>query len=56
VGAAQLKLETAKEGREEGDRFLELTKISSAVGSSARDVIKAELQMQERDGSCKKRN
>src|SRR6266478_1266650 len=49
VGAAQLKLETAKRGAEEGDRFLKLTQDLERGGEVAHaDVIKAELQMQER--------
>jgi outer membrane protein TolC len=49
VGAAQLKQETAKRGAEEGDRFLKLTQDLERGGEVAHaDVIKAELQMQER--------
>jgi outer membrane protein TolC len=49
VGAAQLKLETAKRGAEEGDRFFKLTQDLEGGGEVAHaDVIKAELQMQER--------
>ena len=49
VGAAQLKLETAKRGAEEGDRFFNLTQDLERGGEVAHaDVIKAELQMQER--------
>jgi outer membrane protein TolC len=49
VGAAQLKLETAKRGAEEGDRFFSLTQDLERGGEVAHaDVIKAELQMRER--------
>lgn len=49
VGAAQLKLETAKRAAEEGDRFFKLTQDLEHGGEVAHaDVIKAELQMQER--------
>jgi len=49
VGAAQLKLETAKRGAQEGDRFFSLTQDLERGGEVAHaDVIKAELQMQER--------
>jgi outer membrane protein TolC len=49
VGAAELKLETARRGAEEGDRFFKLTQDLEGGGEVAHaDVIKAELQMQER--------
>jgi len=49
VAAAQHKLETAKRGAEEGDRFLKITQDLEHGGEVAHsDVIKAELQMQER--------
>ena len=49
VGAAQSKLETTKTGAEEGDRFFKLTQDLEHGGEVAHsDVIKAELQMQER--------
>jgi len=49
VAAAQLKLEAAKKNGEEGDRFLQLTQDLEKGGEVAHsDVIKAELQMQER--------
>jgi len=49
VAAAQHKLETAKKGSEEGDRFLKITQDLEHGGEVAHsDVIKAELQMQER--------
>jgi outer membrane protein TolC len=49
VAAAQHKLETAKKGAEEGDRFLKITQDLEHGGEVAHsDVIKAELQMQER--------
>jgi outer membrane protein TolC len=49
VAAAQLKLEAAKKNGEEGDRFLKLTQDLEKGGEVAHsDVIKAELQMQER--------
>ncbi len=49
VLAAQLKLEAAKKTGEEGDRFLKLTQELENGGEVAHsDVIKAELQMQER--------
>jgi outer membrane protein TolC len=49
VAAAQHKLETAKRGADEGDRFLKITQDLEHGGEVAHsDVIKAELQMQER--------
>jgi outer membrane protein TolC len=49
VGAAQQKVETAKRGAEEGDQFLKLTQDLENGGEVAHsDVIKAELQMQDR--------
>jgi outer membrane protein TolC len=49
VAAAQHKLETARKGAEEGDRFLKITQDLEHGGEVAHsDVIKAELQMQER--------
>jgi outer membrane protein TolC len=49
VAAAQHKLETAKKGAAEGDRFLKITQDLEHGGEVAHsDVIKAELQMQER--------
>jgi len=49
VAAAQLKLEAAKKNGEEGDRFLKLTQDLEKGGEVAHsDVIKAELQMQDR--------
>lgn len=49
VAAAQLKLEAAKRNDDEGDRFLKLTQSLESGGEVAHsDVIKAELQMQER--------
>ncbi|HEY6268825.1 MAG TPA: TolC family protein [Candidatus Acidoferrum sp.] len=49
VLAAQLKLEAAKKTGDEGDRFLKLTQDLEHGGEVAHsDVIKAELQMQER--------
>jgi outer membrane protein TolC len=49
VAAAQHKLETARKGAEEGDRFLKITRDLEHGGEVAHsDVIKAELQMQER--------
>jgi len=49
VAAAQLKLEAAKKNADEGDRFLKLTQDLEKGGEVAHsDVIKAELQMQER--------
>src|SRR5216683_1948612 len=49
VAAAQLKLEAAKKTGDEGDRFLKLTQDLEKGGEVAHsDVIKAELQMQER--------
>ncbi len=49
VAAAQLKLEAAKKTGAEGDRFLKLTQDLEKGGEVAHsDVIKAELQMQER--------
>jgi outer membrane protein TolC len=49
AGAAQRKLETAQATAEEGDRFLKLTQDLENGGEVAHaDVIKAELQMQER--------
>ncbi len=49
VSAAQLKLEAAKKNGDEGDRFLKLTQDLEKGGEVAHsDVIKAELQMQER--------
>jgi outer membrane protein TolC len=49
VGAAERKLETARRGGEEGDRFFKLTTDLEGGGEVAHaDVIKAELQMQER--------
>lgn len=49
VAAAQQKLESAKKSADEGDRFLDLTQNLEKGGEVAHsDVIKAELQMQER--------
>jgi outer membrane protein TolC len=49
VATAQLKLEAAKKTGDEGDRFLKLTQDLENGGEVAHsDVIKAELQMQER--------
>jgi outer membrane protein TolC len=49
VAAAQHKLETAKRGADEGDRFLKITQDLEHGGEVAHsDVIKAELQMQDR--------
>ncbi len=49
VAAAQLKLEAAKKNGEEGERFLKLTQDLEKGGEVAHsDVIKAELQMQDR--------
>jgi outer membrane protein TolC len=49
VAAAELKLEAAKKNGDEGDRFLKLTQDLEKGGEVAHsDVIKAELQMQER--------
>jgi outer membrane protein TolC len=49
VGAAERKLETARRGAEEGDKFFKLTQELEGGGEVAHaDVIKAELQMQER--------
>jgi outer membrane protein TolC len=49
VAAAQHKLESAKKTAEEGDRFLKITQDLEHGGEVAHsDVIKAELQMQER--------
>jgi outer membrane protein len=49
VAAAQLKLEAAKKTGDEGDRFLKLTQELEKGGEVAHsDVIKAELQMQDR--------
>jgi len=49
VAAAQQKLESAKKNAEEGDRFLDLTQNLEKGGEVAHsDVIKAELQMQDR--------
>ncbi len=49
VAATQLKLEAAKKNGEEGDRFLKLTQDLEKGGEVAHsDVLKAELQMQER--------
>jgi len=49
VAAAQQKLETARRNSEEGDGFLKLTQELENGGEVAHsDVIKAELQMQER--------
>jgi outer membrane protein TolC len=49
VAAAQLKLEAAKKNADEGDRFMTLTQDLEKGGEVAHsDVIKAELQMQER--------
>ena len=49
VAAAQHKLDTAKRGADEGDRFLKITQDLEHGGEVAHsDVIKAELQMQER--------
>ena len=49
VAAAQLKLEAAMKTADEGDRFLKLTQDLEKGGEVAHsDVIKAELQMQER--------
>jgi len=49
VAAAQLKLEAARKNGDEGDRFLKLTQDLEKGGEVAHsDVIKAELQMQER--------
>ena len=49
VAASQLKLEAARKNGDEGDRFLKLTQDLEKGGEVAHsDVIKAELQMQER--------
>jgi outer membrane protein len=49
VAAAQHKLETAKKGAGEGDRFLKITQDLEHGGEVAHsDAIKAELQMQDR--------
>jgi outer membrane protein TolC len=49
VAAEQLKFEAAKKTEDEGDRFLQLTKDLEKGGEVAHsDVIKAELQMQDR--------
>jgi len=49
VAAAQHKLETAKRGADEGDRFMKITQDLEHGGEVAHsDVIKAELQMQDR--------
>jgi outer membrane protein TolC len=49
VGAAERKLDTAKRGADEGDRFFKLTQDLEGGGEVAHaDVIKAELQTQER--------
>jgi outer membrane protein TolC len=49
VAAAQLKLEAARKTGDEGDRFLKLTQDLEKGGEVAHsDVIKAELQMQDR--------
>jgi outer membrane protein TolC len=49
VAAAQLKLEAAAKNSDEGDRFLKMTQDLEKGGEVAHsDVIKAELQMQER--------
>jgi len=49
VAAAQQKLEAAKKNGDEGDRFLKLTQELEKGGEVAHsDVIKAELQMQDR--------
>src|SRR5438552_9410193 len=49
VAAAQLKLEAAKKNGAEGDQFLKLTQDLEKGGEVAHsDVIKAELQMQDR--------
>jgi outer membrane protein TolC len=49
VAAAQLKLEAAKKNGAEGDQFLKMTQDLEKGGEVAHsDVIKAELQMQER--------
>ena len=49
VAAAQLKLEAARKNGDEGDHFLKLTQDLEKGGEVAHsDVIKAELQMQER--------
>jgi outer membrane protein len=49
VAASQHKLETAQKTAEEGDRFFKLTQDLEKGGEVAHaDVVKAELQMQER--------
>jgi outer membrane protein TolC len=49
LAAAQHKLETAKKGADEGDRFLKITQDLEHGGEVAHsDVVKAELQMQDR--------
>jgi outer membrane protein TolC len=49
VAAAQQKLESAKKSADEGDRFLDLAQNLEKGGEVAHsDVIKAELQMQDR--------
>ena len=49
VAAAQQKLQSAQKGADEGDRFFKLTQDLEHGGEVAHsDVIKAELQMQER--------
>jgi outer membrane protein TolC len=49
LAAAQHKLETAKRGADEGDRFMKITQQLEHGGEVAHsDVVKAELQMQDR--------
>jgi len=49
AAAAERKLETARRGADEGDRFFKLTQDLEGGGEAAHaDVVKAELQMQER--------
>ena len=49
LAAAQHKLETAKKGADEGDRFLKLTQNLEHGGEVAHsDIVKAELQAQDR--------
>jgi outer membrane protein len=49
LAAAQHKVETAKRGADEGDRFLKITQNLEHGGEVAHsDVVKAELQMQDR--------
>jgi len=57
VSAAQQKLQSAQKTADEGERFLKLTQDLEHGGEVAHsDVIKAELQMQERRRHCGKPN